>query len=96
VASNVANNLPAALFTRSVFGQAGASSADVAAALVGLDVGPNVFVFASLATMLVLDVARRSGTTLAGRELVLVGLRVTPVAVVAAAAMVGARALVFR
>jgi arsenical pump membrane protein len=94
--SNVANNLPAALFARTVLGTAGASPADVLATLVGLDVGPNVFVFASLATMLVLDVARRAGTPVAGRDLVWAGLRVTPIAVLGAAAVLAVEEIVAR
>ena len=86
VASNLANNLPAALFARSVLGASNASPGDVGAALVGLDVGPNVFVFASLATMLVLDVARKAGAPVAARDLVRAGLRVTPLAVAGAVA----------
>ena len=86
VGSNLANNLPAALFARSALVTAGASPGDVAAALIGLDVGPNVFVFASLATMLVVDIARNAGAPLASGDLVRAGLRVTPLAVLAAAA----------
>jgi arsenical pump membrane protein len=85
VASNVSNNLPAALFARTVLGTAGASPDDVCAVLVGLDVGPNVLVSASLATILVLAVARRAGAPIDGRELIRVGLRVTPIAVGGAA-----------
>ncbi|MCL2449100.1 MAG: SLC13 family permease [Polyangiaceae bacterium] len=96
LASNMANNLPAALFARGALGAVNAGPADVAAALVGLDVGPNVFIFASLATMLVLDVASAAGAPLRGGDLARVGLRVTPAAVAAAATAVALQALIVR
>jgi arsenical pump membrane protein len=93
VASNASNNLPAALFARTVLGTAGASPDDVAAMLVGLDVGPNVLVTASLATILVLAVARKAGAPVDARDLLRVGLRVTPIAVAVAAITIAAQAL---
>jgi hypothetical protein len=46
--------------------------------------------------MLVLDVARRAGTPVAGRDLVWAGLRVTPIAVLGAALVLAAQGIVAR
>jgi arsenical pump membrane protein len=82
-ASNIMNNLPAALIARSVLLRSHAHTGTVLAALVGADVGPMVTPFGSLATMLVLALARREGEEVRGGELVTLGLWATPVIVVA-------------
>jgi arsenical pump membrane protein len=82
-ASNIMNNLPAALIARSVLVQAHAQTGTVLAALVGADVGPMIMPFGSLATMLVLVLARREGENVPTRELVTLGLWATPVIVIA-------------
>jgi len=61
LASNVVNNLPAALIARPLLAGAHAAPGAVLAALVGTDVGPMITPFGSLATMLVLMLARRDG-----------------------------------
>jgi arsenical pump membrane protein len=81
-ASNIMNNLPAALIARSVLVQAHAQTGTVLAALVGADVGPMITPFGSLATMLVLVLARREGENVRTRELVTLGLWATPVIVI--------------
>ena len=57
-AANAMNNLPAALLARSVIGAARAGEPAAMGALLGADIGPNLLPFGSLATMLVLSVAR--------------------------------------
>jgi len=82
LASNLMNNLPAALIARSVLLRSHAHMGTVLAALVGTNVGPMVTPFGSLATMLVLAFARRDGEEVRTGELVLLGLWAGPVIVV--------------
>jgi arsenical pump membrane protein len=77
-ASNVMNNLPAALIARGVLLHSHAQMGTVLAALVGADVGPMVTPFGSLATMLVLAFARRDGVEVRSGRLVLLGLWAVP------------------
>jgi arsenical pump membrane protein len=83
VASNVMNNLPAALITRSVLWRSQAPIGTVLAALVGADVGPMITPFGSLATMLVLALARREGQEPHTGRMVILGLWATPAIVIA-------------
>ncbi|HMC94655.1 MAG TPA: ArsB/NhaD family transporter, partial [Polyangia bacterium] len=83
VASNVVNNLPAALIAKSVLWRSHAPTGTVLAALVGADVGPMVTPFGSLATMLVLALARREGQEPHAGRMVMLGLWATPMIVVA-------------
>jgi arsenical pump membrane protein len=85
VASNAVNNLPAILAARSILEQARAPRPLALAALIGADVGPNVTIVGSLATVLVLAVARSRGEVVRGRDLLRAGGLVTPLAVAAAA-----------
>jgi arsenical pump membrane protein len=85
VASNVMNNLPAALVARSVLANAHAHTVTVLAALVGTDAGPMVIPFGSLATMLVLALARQEGEEVPAGRFVMFGLWAVPVVVVATA-----------
>jgi arsenical pump membrane protein len=85
LASNIMNNLPAALIARSVLLASHAHAGTVLAALVGADVGPMIIPFGSLATMLVLALARREGEEVRTRELVMLGLWAVPLIVVATA-----------
>jgi arsenical pump membrane protein len=82
-ASNIMNNLPAALVARSVLARSHAHTATVLAALAGADVGSIVTPFGSLATMLVLALARREGQAVRTREFVTLGLWAAPVIVLA-------------
>jgi arsenical pump membrane protein len=81
-ASNIMNNLPAALIARSVLLRSHAHMGTVMAALIGADVGPMITPFGSLATMLVLALARRDGEEVRTGELVKLGLWAVPVIVV--------------
>jgi len=84
-ASNIMNNLPAALIARSVLLGSHAHTGTVLAALVGADVGPMITPFGSLATMLVLSLARREGEEVRSGAIVILGLWAVPVIVVATA-----------
>jgi arsenical pump membrane protein len=84
-ASNVVNNLPATLAARSILEQAQAPQPMILAALVGADVGPNITIVGSLATVLVLTVARTRGEAVRARDLFRAGVLVTPAALLAAA-----------
>lgn len=85
VASNAVNNLPAALAARSVLEQAHAPEPLLLAALLGADVGPNVTIVGSLATVLVLTVARSRGEAVGARDLLRAGGILTPVALLGGA-----------
>ena len=90
-ASNVMNNLPAALLARSVLTASHAGVTPALAALVGADVGPLVMPFGSLATVLVLALARREGAELPSGRWLALAVWVTPLVV---AATIAALALV--
>jgi arsenical pump membrane protein len=79
LASNVMNNLPAALVARSALAPFGGQPALVYATLVGTNVGPNVVPFGSLATVLVLTLARRRGVRVTAADFARAGLWATPV-----------------
>jgi arsenical pump membrane protein len=81
-ASNIVNNLPAALIARSVLLGAHAHTGTVLAALIGSNAGPMITPFGSLATMLVLALARRNGEEVRAGQLVALGLWAVPVIVV--------------
>lgn len=78
-ASNVLNNLPTALLARSVLQAPPPDEARMFGALVGLDVGPTVLPTGSLATLLVLEVARRKGERVSGIEMIKIGWWLTPI-----------------
>ena len=84
LASNVINNLPATLVARSVLEALPADPASALAALIGADVGSTITPFGSLATMLVLTLARREGAVVPTRDVVTFGLWATPLLVLAA------------
>jgi arsenical pump membrane protein len=85
-ASNIVNNLPAALIARSVLLGAHAHTGTMLAALIGSNVGPMITPFGSLATMLVLALARRDGEEVRTGQLVVLGLWAVP-AIVALTAL---------
>jgi arsenical pump membrane protein len=96
-ASNVLNNLPAALIARSVLTTAHAHTGTILAALIGADVGAVVTPFGSLATMLVLTIARTQGESVRPGRLVAFGLCATPIILVTTtAALIVSFALVSR
>jgi arsenical pump membrane protein len=79
LASNIVNNLPAALIARSVLLRSHAHMGTVLAALIGANAGPMITPFGSLATMLVLAFARRDGEEVHTGKLVVLGLWAVPV-----------------
>jgi len=82
--SNVVNNIPMALLAISSL-QHGAGAAAQYGALVGCDLGPNLTVAGSLATMLVITSARRQGEDVGAGDFFRVGVRATPVILLAGA-----------
>jgi arsenical pump membrane protein len=83
-ASNIVNNLPAALLARSVLTQAHAWPPLVYAALLGTNIGPNITLSGSLATLLVREAARKKGEDISAKEFLQVGLCITPFVLLAA------------
>jgi arsenical pump membrane protein len=79
VAANVMNNLPAALVARSTLTAMHAAGSLPLGALLGADLGPMVMPFGSLATILVISVARREGVEPEVSGLIRMGLWMTPV-----------------
>jgi len=95
IGSNVVNNIPMALLSLNVLGHTGYRTPQVYGALLGCNVGPNLTIMGSLATMLVLTSARRRGEDLKGIEFTRVGVIATPL-ILAATALVLAVVLSFR
>lgn len=84
IGSNVVNNLPAALLARHILQSSHAPLPVVYGALIGTNIGPNVIVIGSLATMLVLARARKDGDAPSNLDVLRVGLRATPLVLLAA------------
>jgi len=81
---NLVNNLPAGLAAGSI-GQLADASAEVRSAIaIGIDLGPNLSVTGSLATLLWLVAIRREGEDVSAWQFLKVGAVVMPVALVAA------------
>lgn len=85
LASNLVNNLPVGLELGKYAAAAHPPAALTAAALVGVNIGPNFTVNGSLATLLWLAVLRRAGVRIGARRFAAVGLLATPPALIAAA-----------
>ncbi len=92
--SNVVNNIPMALLSISSLKHGD----DLAryAALVGCNVGPNLTVAGSLATMLVITTARKGGEDVGAKDFFKVGLIATPLLLLAGALGLLATAALFR
>ena len=90
VLANAANNLPAALIAARVLASSHASPPAVYGALLGADIGPTVAASGSLATMLVLAVARRQGEAVGARDVLALGAVLMPLALAAACLALGA------
>ncbi len=78
LASNLMNNLPAGLIAGNAAQIAAAPDAVRRAALIGVDLGPNLSVTGSLATILWLNALRREGQRVDAWSFLKVGLLVTP------------------
>lgn len=73
---NLMNNLPAGLLASSVVAAAHPSQTMVDSLLIGVDLGPNLAVTGSLATILWLNALRREGEHVDSRQFLRVGARV--------------------
>jgi arsenical pump membrane protein len=85
-ASNVMNNLPAGLIAGMAVQSAHSSHLVTGAALIGVDLGPNLSVTGSLATILWLAALRREGLQVSESAFLKIGLLVMPPALVLAIA----------
>jgi arsenical pump membrane protein len=82
LASNLVNNLPVGLIVGSVVAADNLPSQIVGAMLIGVDVGPNLSVTGSLATILWLVVLRREGLDVRTRRFLRLGVLVMPSALI--------------
>ena len=86
--SNLVNNLPAGLLAGSVVSASHAPQQVASAVLIGVDLGPNLFVTGSLATVLWLIALRREGAALSGWAFLKVGvMTMTPALLLATLAL---------
>jgi arsenical pump membrane protein len=86
VADNIANNLPVGLIAGSVVGSDHLPPKVASAMLIGVDLGPNLSVTGSLATILWLVALRREKLDVSAWRFLRLGLLVTPPALLAALA----------
>ena len=89
--SNVVNNLPAGLVASTVLHQAPPPQVVVDAMLIGVDLGPNLSITGSLATILWLSAIRREGDDVSFTRFLRLGIWVMPPALILA---VGARLMI--
>ena len=88
LADNIANNLPVGLVAGSVAGQDHLPASVIGAMLIGVDLGPNLSVTGSLATILWLVALRREDLDVSTWHFLKLGLVVMPPALLAALAAV--------
>jgi len=86
-ASNLINNLPAGLIAGTAVGQAHPPRLVIDGLLIGVDLGPNLSVTGSLATILWLQAIRREGEDVSFWRFLKVGLVVMPISLAAALAI---------
>jgi arsenical pump membrane protein len=86
VADNIANNLPVGLVAGSVAGSDHLPQPVIRAILIGVDLGPNLSVTGSLATILWLTALRREKIEVSAWQFLKVGIIATPPALLAALA----------
>jgi len=84
IVCNLTNNLPAGLIAGRAVQAAGVGQAIGGAALIGVDLGPNLSVTGSLATILWLAALRREGVEVSAWQFLKVGVLVMPPALVLA------------
>ncbi|GKS77213.1 arsenic transporter [Acidovorax sp. SUPP950] len=84
IAANLVNNLPAGLLAGAALDAANASPSMRAAALMGIDIGPNLSITGSLATLLWLAALRREGQSVSGWQFLRLGAWVMPLGLGAA------------
>jgi arsenical pump membrane protein len=85
LASNVVTNLPIGLDVGKYVATAHPPGSLGAAALVGVNIGPNLTLAGSLATLLWIEILQRSGIRISARRFARVGFVATPLALAAAA-----------
>ncbi len=76
--SNIVNNIPMGLLSISVLTEAHSTAATLYGALLGCNIGPNLTVAGSLATMLVISSARKKGSTIGAWDFFKVGIIAMP------------------
>ncbi|HMA00134.1 MAG TPA: ArsB/NhaD family transporter [Steroidobacteraceae bacterium] len=86
VVSNLINNLPAGVIAGTAVQSANVAPEVSSAVLIGIDLGPNLSVTGSLATILWLTALRRDGVHIKARDFLKLGLVVMPPALVLALA----------
>jgi len=86
IASNLINNLPAGLIAGSVGQIAHLPTQTTAALLIGVDLGPNLSITGSLATLLWLIAVRREGEHVGAIDFLKLGVLVMPPALIGALA----------
>lgn len=86
IVDNIANNLPVGLLAGSVAGSDHLHPQVVRAMLIGVDLGPNLSVTGSLATILWLTALRREGLGVSAWHFLRLGVLITPPALIAALA----------
>jgi len=84
LASNLINNLPAGLIAGSALATAHAPTQVASAVLIGVDLGPNLSITGSLATILWLNALRRHGVEVSAMTFLKLGIVVTLPALAAA------------
>ncbi|MBF8726597.1 arsenic transporter [Pseudomonas putida] len=84
VASNLMNNLPTGLIAGSMVDIAHLPRQTTAALLIGVDLGPNLSITGSLATLLWLVAIRREGESVSAWQFLRLGLLIMPPALAAA------------
>jgi arsenical pump membrane protein len=87
LASNLFNNLPTGLVAATTLRGADLPAHLTSAVLIGVDLGPNLSVTGSLATILWLIALRRQGENVAARQFLRLGILVMPPALLLALAM---------
>lgn len=78
--TNVANNLPVGLLASHLF--SGAGAVRKALALISVDLGPNLSITGSLATILWINALRRQGLSMSGWRFLMLGAVVMPPALI--------------
>jgi arsenical pump membrane protein len=83
IGSNIINNIPMVLLATSILQSASGSAFEIYGALLGCNIGPNLTLAGSLATMLVITSARKRGEEIGAKEFFRAGLLTTPLVLLA-------------
>jgi arsenical pump membrane protein len=83
-ASNLLNNLPTGLVAATVIGNADVPAQVTSGLLIGVDLGPNLSVTGSLATILWLIALRREGEAVTALQFLKLGMVIMPPALLTA------------